>query len=93
MLTMTHIDGGFTSGLSSRLFCLVLCSCCTMPVKTFKPTCIRFGFDFLQVNAGFNISWSLIPYDSRSNEVYWRVFFVGNLLITLILSFCVICGR
>ncbi|MFT6403870.1 MAG: general L-amino acid transport system permease protein [Marinomonas primoryensis] len=48
---------------------------------------MTFGFDFLQVTAGFNISWSLIPYDSSMS--YWRVFFVG-IVNTLILSFCVI---
>ncbi|MBX2848397.1 MAG: ABC transporter permease subunit, partial [Acidiferrobacterales bacterium] len=48
---------------------------------------MAFGFDFLQVTAGFNISWSLIPYDSGMS--YWRVFFVG-IVNTLILSFCVI---
>ncbi|WP_417527704.1 amino acid ABC transporter permease [Marinomonas shanghaiensis] len=48
---------------------------------------MTFGFDFLQVTAGFNISWSLIPYDPSMS--YWRVFFVG-IVNTLILSFCVI---
>ncbi|QUX90118.1 amino acid ABC transporter permease [Marinomonas sp. A3A] len=48
---------------------------------------MTFGFDFLQVTAGFNISWSLIPYDP--GMTYWRVFLVG-IVNTLILSFCVI---
>ena len=48
---------------------------------------MTFGFDFLPVTAGFNISWSLIPYDSSMS--YWRVFFVG-IVNTLVLSFCVI---
>ncbi|NLQ17950.1 ABC transporter permease subunit [Marinomonas sp. M1K-6] len=48
---------------------------------------MTFGFDFLQVTAGFNISWSLIPYDPSMS--YWRVFFVG-IVNTLVLSFCVI---
>lgn len=48
---------------------------------------MTFGFDFLQVTAGFNISWSLIPYDPSMS--YWRVFLVG-IVNTLILSFCVI---
>ncbi|WP_111639921.1 amino acid ABC transporter permease [Marinomonas shanghaiensis] len=48
---------------------------------------MTFGFDFLQVTAGFNISWSLIPYDPSMS--YLRVFFVG-IVNTLILSFCVI---
>lgn len=48
---------------------------------------MTFGFDFLQVTAGFNISWSLIPYDA--GMTYWRVFLVG-IVNTLILSFCVI---
>lgn len=48
---------------------------------------MTFGFEFLQVTAGFNISWSLIPYDPSMS--YWRVFFVG-IVNTLILSFCVI---
>ncbi|UTV99694.1 ABC transporter permease subunit [Marinomonas rhizomae] len=48
---------------------------------------MTFGFDFLQVTAGFNISWSLIPYDAGMS--YWRVFLVG-IVNTLILSFCVI---
>ena len=48
---------------------------------------MTFGFDFLQVTAGFNISWSLIPYDPGMS--YWRVFLVG-IVNTLILSFCVI---
>ncbi|NVK73236.1 MAG: ABC transporter permease subunit [Oceanospirillaceae bacterium] len=48
---------------------------------------MTFGFDFLQVTAGFNISWSLIPYDPSMS--YWRVFLVG-IVNTLVLSFCVI---
>ena len=48
---------------------------------------MTFGFDFLPVTAGFNISWSLIPYNSGMS--YWRVFFVG-IVNTLVLSFCVI---
>ncbi|WP_409522527.1 amino acid ABC transporter permease [Nitrincola sp. MINF-07-Sa-05] len=48
---------------------------------------MTFGFDFLQVTAGFNISWSLIPYDPSMS--YWRVFLVG-IVNTLVLSFSVI---
>jgi general L-amino acid transport system permease protein len=48
---------------------------------------MSFGFDFLQVTAGFDISWSLIPYDP--SMTYWRVFLVG-IINTLVLSFCVI---
>ena len=48
---------------------------------------MSFGFDFLSVTAGFNISWSLIPYDP--SMTYWRVFLVG-VLNTLVLSFAVI---
>lgn len=48
---------------------------------------MTFGFDFLNVTAGFNISWSLIPYDP--SMTYWRVFLVGA-LNTLVLSFAVI---
>ncbi|WP_425641563.1 amino acid ABC transporter permease [Marinomonas gallaica] len=48
---------------------------------------MSFGFDFLSVTAGFNISWSLIPYDP--SMTYWRVFLVGA-LNTLVLSFAVI---
>ena len=48
---------------------------------------MSFGFDFLSVTAGFNISWSLIPYDP--SMTYWRVFMVG-VLNTLVLSFAVI---
>ncbi|WP_417585659.1 amino acid ABC transporter permease [Nitrincola sp.] len=48
---------------------------------------MTFGFDFLQVTSGFNISWSLIPYDAGMS--YWRVFLVG-IVNTLVLSFCVI---
>lgn len=48
---------------------------------------MTFGFDFLPVTAGFDISWSLIPYDSSMS--YWRVFFVG-IVNTLVLSACVI---
>ncbi|WCN08975.1 amino acid ABC transporter permease [Marinomonas mediterranea] len=48
---------------------------------------MHFGFDFLQVTAGFNISWSVIPYDS--SMTYWRVFAVG-VLNTLVLSALVI---
>jgi general L-amino acid transport system permease protein len=46
-----------------------------------------FGFDFLTATAGFNISWSLIPYDPGMS--YWRVFFVG-ITNTLVLSAAVI---
>jgi len=48
---------------------------------------MSFGFDFLQVTSGFDISWSLIPYDP--GMTYWRVFLVG-IINTLVLSFCVI---
>ena len=33
------------------------------------------GFDFLDVSAGFNIAFALIPY--REGDTYWRVFLVG----------------
>jgi general L-amino acid transport system permease protein len=33
------------------------------------------GFDFLDVSAGFNIAFTLIPY--REGDSYWRVFQVG----------------
>ncbi len=48
---------------------------------------MMFGFDFLNATAGFNISWSLLPYDPTMS--YWRVFMVG-MINTLILSFSVI---
>lgn len=46
-----------------------------------------FGFDFLTATAGFDISWSLIPYDPGMS--YWRVFLVG-ITNTLVLSAAVI---
>ncbi len=48
---------------------------------------MMFGFDFLNSTAGFDISWSLIPYDP--SMTYWRVFMVG-IVNTLVLSFNVI---
>lgn len=48
---------------------------------------MMFGFDFLSSTAGFDISWSLIPYDP--SMTYWRVFLVG-ITNTLVLAFNVI---
>ncbi|WP_245881411.1 amino acid ABC transporter permease [Thalassospira marina] len=48
---------------------------------------MMFGFDFLSSTSGFDISWSLIPYDP--SMTYWRVFMVG-IVNTLVLSFNVI---
>ncbi|OSQ38535.1 amino acid ABC transporter permease [Thalassospira mesophila] len=48
---------------------------------------MMFGFDFLNSTAGFDISWSIIPYNPGMS--YWRVFFVG-ITNTLVLSFVVI---
>lgn len=44
---------------------------------------IASGFGFLQYNAGFDVSQSLIAYNN--SDTYWRVFFVG-LLNTLVVS-------
>ena len=50
---------------------------------------IQSGFGFLNERAGFNILWSIIPYDINQN--YWRVFWVG-LTNTLIVSFFGVIG-
>ncbi|WP_426433839.1 amino acid ABC transporter permease [Bradyrhizobium genosp. P] len=44
---------------------------------------IASGFGFLNYNAGFDVSQSLIAYNN--SDTYWRVFFVG-LLNTLVVS-------
>src|SRR5690606_9920246 len=53
----------------------------------FERLGMMFGFDFLKSTAGFDISWTLIPYDP--SMTYWRVFMVG-IVNTLVLSFSVI---
>jgi len=51
---------------------------------------LSLSFGFLHSTAGFNISWSIIPYDPTMT--YWRVFWVG-VVNTLVLSASVIiCG-
>ncbi len=45
---------------------------------------ITTGFDFLKRVAGFEISFTMIPFDSTQSN--WRVFFIG-LLNTLLVSF------
>lgn len=52
-----------------------------------KQMGLSLGFDFLNSTAGFDISWSIIPYDPTMT--YWRVFWVG-ILNTLVLSGSVI---
>jgi general L-amino acid transport system permease protein len=44
------------------------------------------GFDFLDVSAGFNIAFTLIPY--REGDTYWRVFQVGvaNTMLVAVIS-------
>ncbi|TDO99799.1 amino acid ABC transporter permease [Marinomonas balearica] len=51
---------------------------------------MTFGFDFLQVTSGFNISWSIIPYDS--SMTYWRVFLVGVLNTLVLSAFVIVIG-
>ncbi len=48
---------------------------------------LPFGFDFINATAGFDISWSLIPYDPSMS--YDRVYLVG-IVNTLILSIFII---
>ncbi|MCP4670469.1 MAG: ABC transporter permease subunit [Desulfobacula sp.] len=44
---------------------------------------LPFGFDFISATAGFDVSWSIIPYDPSMS--YGRVYLVG-IVNTLILS-------
>jgi general L-amino acid transport system permease protein len=44
---------------------------------------LPFGFDFINATAGFDVSWSLIPYDPSMS--YGRVYLVG-IVNTLLLS-------
>lgn len=48
---------------------------------------LPFGFDFIGSTAGFDIGWSIIPYDPSMS--YGRVYLVG-ILNTLILSALII---
>jgi len=48
---------------------------------------LPFGFDFISATAGFDIGWSIIPYDPSMS--YGRVYLVG-IINTLILSILII---
>jgi len=48
---------------------------------------LSFGFDFVNATAGFDVSWSLIPYDPSMS--YGRVYLVG-IVNTLLLSVFII---
>jgi len=52
-------------------------------VKNLHQMELPFGFDFISSTAGFDIGWSIIPYDPTMS--YGRVYFVG-IVNTLILS-------
>ncbi|WP_020677019.1 amino acid ABC transporter permease [Geopsychrobacter electrodiphilus] len=56
-------------------------------VENLRQMELPFGFDFLGSTAGFNIGWSIIPYDPTMS--YGRVYLVG-IVNTLLLSVLII---
>ncbi len=59
----------------------------TNVVENLRLMELPFGFDFISSTAGFDIGWSIIPYDPTMS--YGRVFLVG-MVNTLILSALII---
>lgn len=55
--------------------------------ENLKQRGLSLGFDFLRQESGFEIAFSLIPY--QASDTYWRVFLVG-LTNTLLVTFLVI---
>ncbi len=56
-------------------------------VNNLRQMELPFGFDFVTSTAGFDVSWSLIPYDPSMS--YGRVYLVG-IVNTIILSILII---
>lgn len=81
------IRGNVLQGVTLLIVLCLLFFLYSNAAHNFERLGMMFGFDFLKSTAGFDISWTLIPYDP--SMTYWRVFMVG-IVNTLVLSFSVI---